>query len=218
MTESIYPQSFTAENKSPAAHVYLSNPLIQKIADFFNSKGLAKLKDEDRNEAWYPDWIAWQAKHKIYATALSPKQFSSIGTQFDLLRYTRLLEVFAYFSPAHGYSLQVTFLGLFAILMGDNEALKREAISSLESGHLLAFGVSEQAHGSDLFGNEFTIKPIDGKPNHFLANGKKYYIGNANTASIISILAKKDDPNDPRSKRIPFVFFALRPSQSPGYK
>src|SRR5882672_5023932 len=140
----IYPQSFTVENQSPAAPAYLSDPLIQKTAHFFESKGLARLKAEDRNEDWYPDWIAYQSKHNIYATALSPKSLSNLGGQFDLLRYTNLLEVFAYFSPAHGYSLQVTFLGLFAILMGDNAALKREAVTALENGGLLAFGISER--------------------------------------------------------------------------
>ena len=32
--------------------------------------------------------------------------------------------MFGYFSPAHGYSLQVSFLGFFAIVAGTNDALK----------------------------------------------------------------------------------------------
>src|SRR5687768_15653665 len=117
----IYPQTFTAANRSASAEIYLRDPLIKKVADFFDAKGLAALKAEDQREQWYQDWIDYQAKHRIYATILSPSHLSSIGGSFNLLRYTRLLEVFASFSPAHGYSLQVTFLGLFVILMGDNE-------------------------------------------------------------------------------------------------
>src|SRR5205814_756551 len=107
-----------------------------------------------------------QAKHKIYATALSPKPLSSIGGEFDLLRYTHLLETFAWFSPGHGYSLQVTFLGLFAILMGDNEPLKRQAIESLESGGLLAFGVCAADVG------EFEVKNHPVPPSDIIAQGR----------------------------------------------
>ena len=96
--------------------------------------------------------------------------------------------MFAYCSPAHGYSLQCTFLGLFAILLGGNAALK-EAVVALEAGGLLALGVSEQSHGSDLLGNEFAVTETPTR--QMLANGSKYYIGNAETASIITILAKK---------------------------
>ena len=181
-----------------------------KLVEFFIAKGLPALKDEDRREQWYDDWIAYQAKHRLYATMISPARFSSLGNKFDLLRYARFLEVFAYFSPAHGYSLQCTFLGLFAILMGSNDALKREAVASLEAGGLCAFGVSEQCHGSDLFGNEFTVVPNDSGA--LTANGTKYYIGNANVASLISVLSRKGDAaGTPRSKRAPFVLFALRP-------
>ncbi len=104
-------------------------------------------------------------------------------------KLVRFLEVFAYFSPAHAYSLQVSFLGLFPILMSSNEPLIQEAIARLESGGLFAFGVSEKAHGSDLFANEFTVTPTDA--GGWLADGAKYYIGNVNAACIVSILAKK---------------------------
>ena len=117
----------------------------------------------------------------------------------------------------HAYSLHVSFLGLFPILMSSNEALKKEAIARLEDGGLFAFGVSERTHGSDLLANEFTVTP-QGQAG-WLADGTKYYIGNANAASIISVLAKKGDvaPNSP-ARRSPLVFFALRPGQAPALR
>src|SRR5205807_1582208 len=134
-------------------------------------------------ESWYQDWIDYQAHHELYASVLSPKQYSSRGRQLNILKLTRLLEAFAYFSPAHAYSLHVSFLGLFPILLSDNEPLKKEAIARLEAGGLFAFAVSEQAHGSDLFANEFTVRPAG--PAGWRADGSKYYIGNANAACII---------------------------------
>ena len=185
---------------------------MQKVAAFFTSKGLAALKEEDRAEGWYADWIEYQAKHGLYAGVLSPKACSTRGCQLDLLKLTRFWEVFAYFSPAHAYSLHVSFLGLFPILRGDNEALKREAVAKLEAGGLFAFAVSEREHGSDLLGNEFTVTEV--APGKLSARGSKYYIGNANAAGMVSVLAKKARGHgDGASRRAPLLFFVLRPGE-----
>ena len=209
--EAAFPLRFSTDSPTGAARTYLNDPPTKKLAEFFCGKGLSAIKDEDRNEAWYEDWLAYQAEHRLYAAVLSPKQFSSLGFQFDLLRLTRFLEVFGYFSPAHGYSLQVSFLGLHSILMGTNDQLKREGVAALEAGGLLAFGVSEKEHGSDLLGNQFTVEEIS--PGRFVANGAKYYIGNANAASMISMLAGMKTGH---GKRKPPVLFVLRPGQSKG--
>jgi acyl-CoA dehydrogenase len=211
--EALWPRSFSVAQRSTAPDLYLADPSIRKLAEFFERKGLPALKQEDREEHWYEDWINYQAEHRLYASVLAPNSYSSLGAEFDLLRYARFLEVFAYFSPAHGYSLQVSFLGLVSILMGSNDALKTEAVTALEAGELLAFGVSEKNHGSDLFGNEFTV--TEAGPGNFVASGTKYYIGNSNSASIISILARKSDGH--RDKRAPFVLFALRPKQAKAF-
>jgi acyl-CoA dehydrogenase len=212
----IFPLSFSTQRPTPATDLYLRDPATRKLADFFEAKGLPALKKEDRAEEFYEDWISFQASNRIYASLLSPKEFSTRGNQLDLLRLTRFLEVFAYFSPAHGYSFQVSFLGLFSILMGSNAALKKQAVATLEAGGLFAFGISEQHHGSDLLGNEFAVKNI--APGRFIASGGKYYIGNANCAAIVSILARKvDDRPGSHSKRAMPILFALRPKEAKGY-
>ncbi len=208
----IYPQSFSAI--SPVHEFYLHDPAVKKLIEFFDGKGLSVLKEEDRLEAWYDDWLAYVRQHKIYADLLTPRKYSQTGGEFDLLRLTRFLEVFGYFSPAHGYSLQVTFLGLFSILMGSNDGLRREAVELLQRGELFAFGVSEREHGSDLLGNEFTVR--ESSPGQFVARGKKYYIGNSNCAGMISILARKQSARSRGNpRRAPMMLFALRPGQSP---
>jgi acyl-CoA dehydrogenase len=215
-TECLYPLAFDTFPHTGDTAEYLNNPYIRLLVEFFQTKGLAELKREDLEEGWYRDWIDYQAKHGLYASVLSPKAYSTRGHQFDLLKLTRFVEVFAYFSPAHAYSLQVSFLGLFPILMGSNEALKKEAIAKLEAGGLFAFGVSERAHGSDLLANEFVLRP--GDPSGWIADGAKCYIGNANAAGIITIMARECDAGSiVPGKRSPLVFFALRPSESPGF-
>jgi acyl-CoA dehydrogenase len=183
------------------------------LAAFFQSKGLAALKEEDRQETWYGDWIQYQAQHGLYACVMSPKAYSTRGCEFDLLKLTRFWETSAYFSPAHAYSLHVSFLGLFPILRSGNESLKREAVAKLEAGGIFAFGVSEQGHGADLLGNEFTVTEI--APGRLRARGSKYYIGNANAAAMISVLSKRArGRHDGASRRAPLMFFALRPGHN----
>jgi acyl-CoA dehydrogenase len=205
----IYPVSFAPGTPGAGAAAYRADPAVQRLAEFFEHKGLAALKKEDRHEAWYDDWIEYQAKYGLYAWVMSPRAYSTRGCEFDLLKLTRFWETAAYFSPAHAYSLHVSFLGLFAILRGGNEPLKREAVASLEAGGIFAFGVSEQEHGADLLGNEFTVTEL--APGRLLARGSKYYIGNANSAAMISVLAKRArGRHDGASRRAPLLFFALR--------
>ncbi|HUO09517.1 MAG TPA: acyl-CoA dehydrogenase family protein [Phycisphaerae bacterium] len=217
--DTIYPLAFTNSQPSPqdSTAAYLRDPAARLLLDFFTAKGLARLKEEDRREEWYDDWLAYQAEHGLYAAMLSPQQYSARGATFDLLRYARFLELFAWCSPAHGYSLQVTFLGLFSILGGTNEALRQEAVKSLEAGGLLAFAVSEKAHGSDLLANEFVMTETD--DGSLIANGTKYYIGNANAASLIAILGRKTRAaGSERPGRDPFLLMALRPGAAPGFR
>lgn len=188
---------------------------MQLLVDFFLAKGQPALEEEDRAEQWYQDWIDYQAKHSLYANILSPRAYSTRGGHLNLLRLTRIIESFGYFSPAHGYSLHVSFLGLFPILMGGNDALKHEAIQRLEAGGLFALGVSERNHGSDLLANEFTVTQTE---TGYVARGSKYYIGNANSAAVISVLGKEAAPGAVSTKRAPFVFFALRPGEAPAYR
>ncbi len=187
----IYPQTFSTAPQSAESRVYLDNPSTQKLADFFEAKGVEPLKTEDERQQWYGDWLEFQASHRLYSSVLAPAQSPDRGFALDVLTYSRFLEVFGYFSPAHGYSLQVTSLGLFAVLLGNNPALKQEALAVLEKGGLLAFAVSEKDHGSDLLANGFTVREL--ASGRLVGQGSKYYIGNANAASFITILASKQD-------------------------
>lgn len=212
----IYPQVFSGSCRSPGAAIYLREPLAQQMAEFFELKGLATIKGEDQREQWCQDWLAYQESRRLYAQLLTPRPYSQWNSGFDIFRYARFLEVCAYFSPSHGYSLHVTFLGLCSILKGANQELKREALEALEKGGLLAFGVSERKHGSDLLANEFTVTETGSGV--FMAAGAKYYIGNSNAASIIAILARRENRRETsQSRRAAPVLFALRPGQAPGF-
>jgi acyl-CoA dehydrogenase len=82
--------------------------------------------------------------------------------------------------------------------MSANEALKQRAAALLQDGAVFAFGLSERAHGADIYSTEtsLTAQP-DGT---YRANGEKYYIGNGNIAPMVSTFGKMADTGD-------YVFF-----------
>jgi len=82
--------------------------------------------------------------------------------------------------------------------MSSNEGLKEKAAGLLEEGAVFAFGLSEREHGADVYSTEMSLTPQnDGT---YLANGEKYYIGNANTAPMVSTFGKMADTGE-------YVFF-----------
>jgi acyl-CoA dehydrogenase len=86
--------------------------------------------------------------------------------------------------------------------MGTNEAAKTKTAQLLKDGHIFAFGLSEKTHGADLYSSDMSLTPLgDGR---YVADGGKYYIGNANKAGIVSTFGKNSETDD-------YVFFAVSP-------
>ena len=157
----------------------ITKQAFEKTVEFFEDKGLALLKEEDRMCVFYNDWLRYQTKHKIYATLLTPEKYSKVeGARFDIRRIAQYTELMTFYSYSHKYSFQVSILGLGPIYMSNNEIAKEKTVQALYEGTMFAFGVSEKEYGADLYNNQTSLTPTgDGK---YLANGNKYYIGNAN--------------------------------------
>jgi acyl-CoA dehydrogenase len=84
--------------------------------------------------------------------------------------------------------------------MSNNEEVKKKTAQLLREGGIFAFGLSEKEHGADIYSTEMKLIPQgDGT---YRANGRKYYIGNANKAALVSTLGKMGDSGD-------FVFFVV---------
>ncbi len=84
--------------------------------------------------------------------------------------------------------------------MSDNQALQEKTARLLREGAIFAFGLSEKEHGADIYSSDLQLKPqTDGT---YLADGDKYYIGNANQAALVSTFGVLADSND-------YVFFVV---------
>jgi len=118
--------------------------------------------------------------------------------------------VLGFYGLQYWYAWQVTILGLGPIWMSDNAAAKTKAAQLLDDGEVFAFGLSEQAHGADVYSTDMVLTPdADG----FRATGEKYYIGNGNVARMVSVFGRRADVAGADG----YVFFAVD-SQHPNFQ
>ncbi len=172
--------------------------IIQKTIDFFEKKGLEQIKEDDHQRIWYSDFLDFVKKEKIFATLLMPSDYGDEGTGWSTWRIAHYSELLAFYGLAYWYTWQVSILGLGPIWMTENEALKKTAVDLLNEGEVFAFGLSEKAHGADIYSSEMSLTPQ--KDGTYKANGSKYYIGNGNIAKMVSTFGKMADSGD-------YVFF-----------
>jgi acyl-CoA dehydrogenase len=172
--------------------------IIEKTINFFESKGLQKIKEDDHQRVFYTDFLEFIKKEKIFSTLLTCSNDSQNDVRWDTARIAHYSELLAFYGLAYWYTWQVTILGLGPIWMSKNEDLKKTARQLLEEGEVFAFGLSERDHGADVYSTEMSLSPItDGT---YRANGSKYYIGNGNIAKMVSTFGKMAESGD-------YVFF-----------
>ncbi|MFA5787641.1 MAG: acyl-CoA dehydrogenase [Actinomycetota bacterium] len=185
-----------------------SRDMMRKTIEFFESKGRGRLKKDDHERVWYSDFLEFQREEGLFASLLTPSGYGEEGTRWDTWRNCEFNEILAFYGLAYWYTWQVSILGLGPIWMGSNEAVKHTTGQLLKDGGIFAFGLSEKEHGADLYSTEVSLAPQpDGT---YLANGRKYYIGNANEAALVSTFGKMSDSGD-------YVFFAVG-SKEPGFE
>jgi len=179
-----------------------SREIMIKTVAFFENKGKAKLKSDYHGKVWYADFLGFVKKEKIFSKLLTPSQYGREGCRWDTTRNCDFSEILGFYGLPYWYTWQVTILGLGPIWMGSNEDVKKKTAELLEQGEIFAFGLSEKEHGADLYSSEMMLTTLpDGT---FVADGGKYYIGNANEAGLVSVFAKDSDTEE-------YVFFTADP-------
>ncbi|MEV0027775.1 acyl-CoA dehydrogenase family protein [Nocardia sp. NPDC050793] len=185
------PQHFDAETKR----------LLKATIEWFESRGKRQLLADDQDSVFTADFLAFAAKEKLFATFLTPAAYADgdPNRRWDAARNAALSEIFGFYGLAYWYAEQVTILGLGPIWQSDNEAAKRRAAADLADGQVMAFGLSEQSHGADIYNTDMVLTPTEpGSADAeagilFRANGAKYYIGNGNVASMVSVFSRRGD-------------------------
>ena len=186
----------------------LSAGILRDTVAFFEAKGKKKLKEDDRDRVWYRDFLEFQKERKIFATLLTPSAYGGEGARWDTFRNAAFNEVLGFYGLPYWYAWQVTILGLGPFWMSANETAKRRAAALLAEGGIFGFGLSEKAHGADIYSTEMRLAKSPG--GGLAASGRKYYIGNGNEAALLSVFGKRTEGDD-------WVFFAADP-RHPNYE
>ncbi len=188
--------------------------LMLATIEFFESRGKAVLKQHDHEHTWYADFLEFVKRERVFATLLTPEGDAGgdPDKRWDTKRICAFNEITAFYGLVYWYTWQVSILGLGPIWQSENEAARRRAAELLDDGAIFAFGLSEQAHGADIYSTDMVLTPQpDGES--FVANGAKYYIGNGNLAGMVSVFGRRADVEGPEG----YVFFAAD-SRHPSYK
>jgi acyl-CoA dehydrogenase len=175
-----------------------SGEIMAATVDFFESRGKARLKSDDHERVWYSDFLEHVGRERIFASLLTPSAYGADDCRWDTYRISAFAEIVGFYGLNYWYPFQVTALGLGPIWMSANSDAKRKAAALLEAGEVFAFGLSEQTHGADVYQTDMNLTPSEAG---WVANGEKYYIGNANVARMVSTFGKFDGTDE-------YVFFA----------
>ncbi len=174
--------------------------IMVKTIEFFENKGLDKIKSDDHEYVWYEDFLEFQKKEQIFAKLFTPAGYGDKGARWDTSRIVDFAEILGFYGLCYWYTFQVSQLGLGPIFIGKNEEVKHKAVQHLKEGAIFAFGLSEKEHGADIYSSDMMLYPqSDGT---WIANGDKYYIGNGNEAAMVSTFGKIADSDD-------YVFFVV---------
>ena len=177
-----------------------SREVMAKLVEFFENKGKTRLSQDYHAHVWYSDFLDFVNKERIFATMLTPAGYGAAESRWDTWRICEFAEILGFYGLPYWYTWQVTVLGLGPLWMSRNEPIKQRTAALLADGGIFAFGLSEKEHGADLYSTEMTLTPQgDGT---YTARGRKYYIGNGNTAALVSTFGKLAASGE-------YVFFAV---------
>lgn len=177
-----------------------SKEIMLKTIEFFENKGFQKMKDDFYSFDFTNDFAEFVKKERIFETLFLPRGYGDPDQYYSTYRMYEFSEITGFYGSAYWYMYHVSTLGLDPVYLGDNEELKHRAVKTLRENPLCAFGLSEKEHGADIYSSEMKLYPQpDGT---YLARGNKYYIGNGNEASTITVFGKIDGTDD-------YVFFVV---------
>jgi len=181
-----------------------SKTIMKKTIEFFESRGKKQLKSDYHESIWYGDFIEFLKENQIFATLLTPLKYANKNpnARWDTRRICDFNEILGFYNLSHWYTWQVSILGLGPIWMSANEEIKHKTAQLLKDGDIFAFGLSEKTHGADLYSSDMSLTPLG--EGQYVADGGKYYIGNANKAGIVSTFGKNSETGE-------YVFFAVNP-------
>jgi acyl-CoA dehydrogenase len=132
--------------------------------------------------------IAKKVKALGFFGYLVPSAYGGVNANVDVRSISVLREEMAYRDAACDSLFAVQGLGSHPVLLGGDEAQKKELLAKVASGEaLFAFALTEAEAGSDVAALATSATPKDGG---YVLNGSKRFISNAGVATHYSVFAR----------------------------
>ncbi len=139
------PKSFDADTRAQ----------LLALVDFFETKGLARNKEEYYSGEWYTDFLKLIADRKIFATFGTPAEVGALvgddKARWDLARINELNEILGFYSLAHWYAWQVSVLGLGPVWLSARAGPQTGGHPARRGQHLRVRPVRARARRRHLF-------------------------------------------------------------------
>ena len=123
-----------------------SRELMLAVIDFFESKGLARIKHDDHERIWYADFLEFVKDRELFSVFLTPPDYGGDRCRWDTWRNCELNEILGFYGLAYWYTWQVTILGLGPIWMSDNEEVKQQTADLLKQEQMRDLGAAQKAY------------------------------------------------------------------------
>ncbi len=186
--------------------------LRSRIADFVKVE-LLPISTEVEKEACIPEYIVRNMKRLGLFGLSIPKRYGGLGlsTVEEILIYEEITKTNACYRSRIGTS---NGIGSMGILYDGTEEQKEKYLSRIASGEwTAAFALTEPNAGSDA-ANISTTAVIDG--DHWVLNGSKQFITNADTAHVFTTIALTDEKKRAKGGVTAFVIERGAPGFSIG--
>ncbi len=103
-----------------------SRQIMLKTIEFFEKKGLKKIKADWRRKVWNYDFVDFLKDNQVFATLMTPAGYGAPDSRWDTYRNCEFSEITGFYGLTYWYTWQVSMLGLGPVWMGANEEVKRK--------------------------------------------------------------------------------------------
>lgn len=156
---------------------------------FIQSQLLPNIQKDEEDERFRPEWIQEMGNLGLCGIP-TPESLGGMGLGYS--EYMAAIEEIA--SCSLGYAISVSVSGLPQLILNQygTEEQKKKYIPDLAAGKAIgSFALSEASSGSDAGSLKTTAEK---KSDHYLINGTKLWITQANHASTFILMARTGEP------------------------
>ena len=158
----------------------------REVRDFVSKEIVPHAADWDENNVFPHDTIKKMVDIGLFGVHF-PEEYGGSG---DELTFMTAVEEISRGSAGMGVIFLATLgLGMYPITLNGNDAQKKEYISRVIDGSIVAFGLTEASAGSDVAAMETKYTYENG---HYILNGNKIFISNGAEADFVTVFATKD--------------------------